>query len=126
VLSLGSTTRVFVARDPVDMRGSFDALAGRIRRLGLDPLDGALYVFVSRRRHLLAVLGFDGSGWCLYRKRLIRGSFQLPDLPDGIDRLPVDGRVLAAMLTGIDLNAPRRRWFERHLARQTPPSKTPF
>jgi transposase len=113
VLSLGPTTRVFVARDPVDMRGSFDALAGRIRRLGLDPLDGALYVFVSRRRHLLAVLAFDGSGWCLYRKRLTRGSFQLPQLPQDTDRVTVDGRVLAAMLSGLDLNAPRRRWFER-------------
>ena len=113
MLSLGPTTRVFVARDPLDMRGSFDALAGRIRRLGLDPLDGCLYVFVSRRRHMLAVLSYDGSGWCLYRKRLSRGSFQLPDIPDDAHRVTVDGRVLAAMLSGIDLHAPRRRWFDR-------------
>jgi transposase len=119
MLSLSPTTRVFVARDPVDMRGSFDALAGRIRRLGLEPLDGSLYVFVSRRRHLLAVLAFDGSGWCLFRKRLTRGSFQLPDPPEGIDRVSVDGRVLSAMLSGIDLHAPRRRWFERTLPPKT-------
>lgn len=106
-------TRVFVARDPVDMRGSFDALAGRIRRLGLDPVDGALYVFVSRRRHMLAVLSFDGTGWCLFRKRLPRGTFELPEIPDGATRVAVDGRVLVAMLSGIDLRAPRRRWYER-------------
>lgn len=34
--------RVFVAIGPVDMRGSFDALAGRARRLGLEPVDGNL------------------------------------------------------------------------------------
>ncbi len=113
MLTIGAGTRVFVGRDPVDMRGSFDALAGRIRALGLDPLDGCLYVFVSRRRHLLAVLSFDGTGWCLYRKRLTRGTFQLPDMAEGTHRVIVDGRVLSAMLSGIDLTAPRRRWFER-------------
>lgn len=113
MLTLGPSTRVFVARDPVDMRGSFDALTGRIRALGLDPLDGGMYVFLSRRRHLLAVLSFDGTGWCLYRKRLTRGTFQLPNIPDGVQRIVVDSRVLTAMLSGIDLAAPRRRWFDR-------------
>lgn len=110
---------MFVAREPVDMRGSFDALAGRVRRLGLEPLDGALYVFVSRRRHLLAVLHYDGSGWCLFRKRLSRGTFELPDVPEGVDRVVVDGRVLAAMLSGIDLRAPRRRWLDRNAVAAT-------
>jgi transposase len=113
VLSVGPTTRVFVARDPVDMRGSFDALAGCVRALGLDPLDGHLYVFFSRRRHLMAVLAFDRSGWCLFRKRLSRGTFELPDVPAGADRVTVDGRVLNSLLAGIDLRAPRRRWYER-------------
>jgi len=31
----------------------------------------------------------------------------------------VDGRVLAAMLTGIDLGAPRRRWYERPVSPAT-------
>jgi hypothetical protein len=34
MLSLPPTVRVFVAVEPVDMRGSFDALAGAVRRLG--------------------------------------------------------------------------------------------
>lgn len=113
MLTVPPTTRVFVARDPVDMRGSFDALAGRVRALGLDPLDGHLYVFFSRRRHMVAVLAFDRTGWCLFRKRLSRGTFELPEVPDGTARVAVDGRVLAALLGGIDLRAPRRRWYER-------------
>ena len=112
MLSVPPRTRVFVARDPVDMRGSFDALAGQVRRMGLEPLDGSLYVFLSRRRHLLAVLAFDGSGWCLFRKRLERGTFELPELPEGAARVAVDGRVLAAMLAGLPLGAPRRRWYD--------------
>lgn len=119
MLTVGSTTRVFVARDPVDMRGSFDAIAGRVRRLGLDPLDGHLYLFLSRRRHMVVVLWFDGTGWCLLRKRLERGTFELPDVPDGVDRVDVDGRVLTSLLAGIDLRAPRRRWFDRGALRGT-------
>ncbi len=116
-MSVGATTRVFVARDPVDMRGSFDAIAGRVRRLGLEPLDGHLYVFLSRRRHIVVVLWFDGSGWCLLRKRLERGTFELPHVPEGVDRVAVDGRVLTALLAGIDLRAPRRRWYDRSAPR---------
>jgi transposase len=119
VLSVGPTTRVFVARDPLDMRGSFDAVAGRVRRLGLDPLDGHLYVFLSKRRHMAVVLWFDGSGWCLLRKRLELGTFQLPEMPGDASRVAVDGRVLAALLSGIDLRAPRRRWYDRNAQRGT-------
>ena len=43
MLSIGPNTRIFVGLEPVDMRGSFDALAGQVRRLGEDPLDGHLY-----------------------------------------------------------------------------------
>ncbi|MCB9562828.1 MAG: IS66 family insertion sequence element accessory protein TnpB [Kofleriaceae bacterium] len=80
MLSLPPTVRVFVAVDPVDMRGSFDALAGAVRRLGLDPVDGHLYLFLNRRRRLAKALWFDGSGWCLLAKRLENGSFQLPPI----------------------------------------------
>jgi transposase len=98
------------------MRGSFDALAGEVRRLGLEPLDGALYVLFSRKRNHVAVVYFDGSGWCLFRKRLERGTFQLPAAAEGVNRLAVDGRVLASILDGIDLRAPRRRWYEQAAA----------
>lgn len=116
MLNFPSTVRVFVATEPVDMRGSFDALAGRVRGLGLEPADGHLYVFVSRRRHLLAILYFDGTGWMLVRKRLEAGTFQLPVVPDGARRVQVDGRVLSSILEGIDLNAPRRKWLVRRQA----------
>jgi transposase len=113
VLSLPRNVRVFVATAPFDMRGSFDAAAGAARRLGLDPVDGAYYVFLSRRKTQLVILFFDGSGWCLLRKRLEKGTFQLPPVADGAARVAVDGRVLASILDGIDLRAPRRRWYDR-------------
>lgn len=104
--------RVFVAVEPFKMFGSFDALAGAARRLGLDPLDGHLYVFLNRRRHMAKVLWFDRSGWCVLSKRLERGTFQLPTIPVGATQVRVDGAALASLLAGIDLGAPRRRWYQ--------------
>lgn len=74
MLTLGTTTRVFVAVEPVDMRGSFDALAGHVRRLHGDPLDGYLYLFLSRSRRLLGALWFDRTGWAIFAKRLERAA----------------------------------------------------
>src|SRR5690606_15805078 len=63
VLSFAPTMRIFVALEPVDMRGSFEALAGHVRRLQADPLNGHPYLFVNKRRRLLKALWFDRTGW---------------------------------------------------------------
>jgi transposase len=54
-----------------------------VRRLGLDPVDGHLYLFLNKRRRIAKALWFDGSGWCLLAKGLETGSFQLP--PIGVE-----------------------------------------
>lgn len=109
MLTLPSSVRVFLAVVPVDMRGSFDALAGHVRRLALDPQDGHLYVFVNRRRRLMKVLFFDGSGWCVLAKRLERGTFELPAVGPGESQIAIDAATLGLILEGVDLaRAPRR------------------
>jgi transposase len=118
VLSLAPTVRVFVAVEPLDMRGSFDAIAGAVRRLGLDPVDGHLYLFLNKRRRLAKALWFDGSGWCLLAKRLEAGSFQLPPFSGAESRVEVDGTTFASLLAGIDFTAARRGWFRRSLRRE--------
>ena len=95
------------------MRGSFDALAGAARRLGLEPVDGNVYLFFNRRRRLCKAIWFDGSGWCLFSKRLSRGSFELPPVGPDVDRVAVDGATLTALLQGIELSARRPRWYRR-------------
>ena len=95
------------------MRGSFDALAGAVCRLGLDPVDGHLYLFLNRRRRIAKALWFDGSGWCLLAKRLEAESFQLPPLSAEENRVQIDGATFASLLAGIDFTAPRRGWYRR-------------
>ena len=75
---IGSSRRlqVYAFTAPVDMRKGFDGLAALVReQLGRDPTDGSLYLFVSRNRIRAKVLLWDGTGLCLYSKRLEEGRF---------------------------------------------------
>ena len=113
MLTLPPSVRVFVAVQPLDMRGSFDSLAGAVRRLGLDPVSGHLYLFLSRNRRIAKAIWFDGSGWCVLAKRLEAGSFQLPPLGEADTKIVIDGAMFASLLAGIDFTAARRGWFRR-------------
>ena len=72
MLILQRGVRVFVATAPLDMRGSFDAMAGRVRGLGLEPVDGGLYVFFSKRRKLVAILAAPSDPPARRHERLAR------------------------------------------------------
>lgn len=75
---IGSTRvlRVLAYAQPADMRKGFDGLYGLVRTaLGQDPMSGDLYLFVSRDRRRAKVLLWDGTGLCIYAKRLERGRF---------------------------------------------------
>lgn len=68
--------RVYACGTPVDMRKGHDGLSAIVREgLGRDPLSGDLYLFVSRNRIRAKVLLWDGTGLCVYAKRLERGRF---------------------------------------------------
>jgi transposase len=118
VLSLPPAIRVFVAIAPLDMRGSFDALAGAVRHLGLDPVDGHLYLFLNKRRRIAKALWFG----CVLAKRLEAGSFQLPPLDGEQSQVSIDGSTFASLLAGIDFTAARRGWYRPEDDRHRSPS----
>jgi transposase len=111
-----SGVQVFVALEPIDMRWSFDRLAGAaLDRVGYDSRSGALFIFFGKRKDSVKVLFFDGSGMCQFYKRLDRGVFRLPDptAPDA-RHVELDESLLDALLDGVDLDdapksAPRRK-----------------
>lgn len=75
---IGSTRQltVYAYGSPADMRRGFDGLYALVKQgLGADPLNGDLYLFVSRNRKRAKVLHWDGTGLCLYAKRLEAGHF---------------------------------------------------
>lgn len=73
---VGNGRRVYAYGAPVDMRKGFDGLYALVKEsLGRDPLSGDLYLFVSRNRIRAKVLLWDGTGLCVYAKRLEKGRF---------------------------------------------------
>ena len=107
---------IFVGLDPIDLRWSFDRLAGVVaERIGREARGGALFVFFGKRRDAIKVVFFDGTGMCLFYKRLDHGTFRLPAPEgDGTTSVTLDERALDDLLDGLALEvkapkAPRVR-----------------
>src|SRR5690348_10121251 len=72
-LPKGSCPSVFLACRPIDLRAGFDGLAAKVQQIiGADPFSGHVFIFRSKRGHYLKGLYWDGSGLCLFAKRLER------------------------------------------------------
>lgn len=103
-------TRVLVAARPVDFRKGPDSLMALVRESGADPFSGALYVFRSRRADRVKMVWWDGSGVCLFAKRLDEHGFHWPRIGDGVIRL--SSAQLMALIDGMDwtrVKTPRNR-----------------
>lgn len=97
--AIGSV-RVIAYAAPADMRKGFDTLCGLVRELGREPLSGDLYLFVSRDRLRAKVLHWDGTGACLYSKRLEQGRFACLWRPGAGARLELSSAELSLFLEG--------------------------
>jgi transposase len=76
VIGFTRRLRVFAYAKPADMRKHYDGLyALVVSELNADPLSGDLFLFTNRRRTRAKVLLWDGTGLCIYQKRLERGRF---------------------------------------------------
>lgn len=103
--------KVMVATKPVDFRKGAEGLAALVREtMGADPFSGAIYVFRAKRADRIKLIFWDGTGVCLYAKRLEDGEFRWPKVHDGMMRLTA--AQLSALLEGLD-------WRRVHEARRT-------
>ncbi len=68
--------KAYAYTEPVDMRKGFDGLMAVVeQKLGRNPLSGELFLFVSRNLIRAKVLYWDGTGLCVFAKRLEQGRF---------------------------------------------------
>jgi len=112
MLSVSRQTRIFLAREPVDMRKSFHGLIGLTESvLEQDPLSGHLFVFINRRRDRIKLLYWGGTGFCIWYQQLEEGGYQLPDAATIDERKGIEltGSQLSLILDGIDLSSVRQR-----------------
>ena len=101
---------IYVGLEPIDLRWGFDRLCGAVtERIGRRARSGALFVFFGRRRDCMKVFFYDGSGLCVFYKRLEKGTFRIPKpLEEGVRAVEIDERILDDLLTGVDVEPPTR------------------
>ena len=76
ILGTTRSVRVWAFPAPTDLRKGYNGLFGLVKTgLGRDPLSGDLFLFVNRSRTGCKVLVWDGTGLCIFQKRLERGRF---------------------------------------------------
>jgi transposase len=110
VIQVAPGTKVYLMCRPVSMRYGLAAQVAQV--LDADPFCGHLFLFRSKRADYLKILYWDGSGLCLFAKRLESGKFVWPPIVDG--GMVLTPAQLALLLEAIDwrrtvaLEPPRR------------------
>jgi len=107
--------KVFVCREPVDMRKSFDGLSGVvIDVVDHDPQSGHVFLFFNKRRSMMKALVWEASGYWVLSKRLNQGRFQVFDrVGDHDKRFTLTSTELSLLLDGIDLRGAKRQLLRR-------------
>ena len=93
--------RVMVATKPVDFRKGAEGSAALVRETMMaDPFSGAVYVFRAKRADRIKLIFWDGTGLCLFTRRLEDGIIRWPKIQDGVMRL--SAAQLSALPEGLD------------------------
>jgi len=114
MMLLPAGVRVHLALGVTDMRKGLDGLATLVQEtLRKDPFSGHIFAFRGRRANMIKVLFWDGTGLCLFSKRIDRGHFVWPRISVAGDTIPLTTAQLAMLLEGIDWRHPERVWRPR-------------
>jgi transposase len=109
----GTVRVVVVATKPVDFRKGMDGLAALVKeQLKFDPFSGVVFCFRAKRADRVKLIFWDGTGLCLFAKRLEGGKFRWPRIEDGVMRL--SAAQLSALIEGLD-------WARVHARRVVAP-----
>jgi transposase len=103
--------KVHLALGVTDMRKGMDGLATLVQEtLKKDPFSGHLFAFRGQRANMIKILFWDGTGLCLFTKRIDRGHFVWPRIAVPGDTIPLTTAQLAMLIEGIDWRHPERVW----------------
>ena len=105
-----SDVRIFLCTTPTSMNYSFDRLMDRAQEIfDQDPTSGHLFLFLIRGRGWMKNLFWDRDGFCIWHKRLERGTFQLLTTTNDAEGIELEYSQLVKLLGGLDLRTGRRR-----------------
>lgn len=112
IISFSNRYRYFVYASGCDMRKGYDGLSGLVRNeFKKDPLLGDVFIFLSRTHNKIKLLHWQGDGFCIYSKRLEKGTFEIPKTTSS----EITAQQLQFILEGITLSSIKKRVrYEHH------------
>ena len=85
MFGFGGSVKIYYCPTPVNMRKSFDGLAGAVEEyIKQDPESGHVFAFFSRNKKLVKLLQWEDGGFVIWMKRLEQGGFHIPQSVDQI------------------------------------------
>ncbi len=109
MITVPAGVRIHLALGPTDMRKGFDGLALLVQEvLRADPFSGHLFLFRGKRASAVKILFHDGTGMCLFAKRLDQGAFTWPATQpqaDGTVSVTLTSAQLSMLLEGLEWRA---------------------
>jgi transposase len=115
IVGTSRAVSVFAYPAPVDLRKGCNGLYGLVQTgPQRAPLSGELFLFVNQARKLCKILVWDGTGLCIFQKRLERSTFAKLWRDDG----------QVVRLTASELALFHRGLHARRQARAVAPSRS--
>ncbi len=104
MIALNRRTKIYVSKDPADMRASYDSLFHKAKTIFTkNPFSGHLFVFMNKSRTSCKCLYYDGTGLVIIAKRLERGRFGKIN-PHYRGKIILSQAEFALLFEGADLN----------------------
>lgn len=96
--------KIFIHKDPVDLRKAINGLSEIVELSKVGSLmEPHLFVFTGRRRNTIKILYFDKSGFALWMKRLERDKFPWPKKNSTESVMTISPEQLSWLLEGYDI-----------------------
>ncbi len=110
MLNIPSAIDIYICTQPTDMRKSFDGLSICVSKIvHQNPLSGHIFVFFNKRRDRMKLFYWDQNGFCLFYKRLGKGTFSIYDWNNtSHSSYTTSTRELTLILEGIDYSRARQ------------------
>lgn len=112
MFNLNENNRIVMSQTPSDMRIGVNGMCGQVRKVGLDPTNGDVYIFVGKSRKIMKLLHWERGGYVMYYKRLERGRFHPRIfLREGVGFRSMRWDELVLLMEGISPRVARRHRY---------------
>lgn len=102
MFKFNSSVKVFIHREPVDMRKSFYSLMSLVQEeMKMNPFDQSLYLFAGRGKDKIKILFWDKTGFVLIYKKLEKETYPWSNSFE--KSLEISYEKLILFLDGIDI-----------------------